>query len=126
MIANPESAATASLAAVTTTMAAAAGAISGVFTDAIYEAYKTGEVTYDLTMCMNGALAGLVAVTSGCATMPAWAAILVGIVGGWCYILGSKALVMLRIDDAVDAVSYMAKRKLPSPVKRTHELVLLL
>ena len=78
MIANPASAETASLAAVTTTMAGAAGAISGVFTDAIIEGKRTGEVSYDLTMCMNGALAGLVAVTSGCATVPAWAAIVIG------------------------------------------------
>jgi ammonia channel protein AmtB len=66
MIANPDSAAAASLAAVTSTMAAAAGAISGVFTDAIIESYKTGEVSYDLTMCMNGCLSGLVAVVRQC------------------------------------------------------------
>ncbi|GKZ00518.1 hypothetical protein MPSEU_001004200 [Mayamaea pseudoterrestris] len=104
LIANPSSAATASLAAVTTTMGAAAGAISGVFTDAFLEARKTGEVSYDLTMCMNGALGGLVAITSGCATVPAWSAIIIGMVGGWVYILGSKTLIRFKIDDAVDAI----------------------
>jgi Amt family ammonium transporter len=99
MIANPASAATASLCAVTTTMGGAAGCISAVFTDSILEARKTGEWSYDLTMALNGALAGLVAVTAGCAVVPAWGAILTGVVAGWCYIFCSKALIMLRIDD---------------------------
>jgi Amt family ammonium transporter len=80
IIDNPASAATASLAAVTTTMGAASGCISALFTDSIIDARKTGEVSYDLTMAMNGCLGGLVAVTAGTATMTAWAAIIVGYV----------------------------------------------
>jgi len=53
----------AALCAVTTTLAAAAGAVAAMFTDSILEAFKTGEASYDLTMAMNGCLGGLVAIT---------------------------------------------------------------
>jgi Amt family ammonium transporter len=55
-------------------------------------------------MAMNGALGGLVAVTAGCATIDPWAAFLIGIGAGWCYIAMSKLLLKLKIDDAVDAI----------------------
>jgi ammonium transporter, Amt family len=96
--------ATAALCAVTTTIGGASGCISGMFTDCLLEARKSGEVSYDLTMAMNGALSGLVAVTAGCSVIDPWAAMLIGIVAGWCYIAMSKLLIKLRIDDAVDAV----------------------
>jgi len=104
VISNSGMASVASLCAVTTTLGAASGCISAMFTDSILEAIRTGETSYDLTMAMNGALAGLVAVTAGCSTVEPWAAIIIGVVGGWFYIGCSKLLVALRIDDAVDAV----------------------
>ena len=85
-------------------MGAAAGCVSAMFTDSIIDSMTTGHVSYDLTMAMNGALGGLVAITSGTATVAPWAAILVGVVGGWAYIAMSKLLCRLKIDDAVDAV----------------------
>ena len=103
-IANANSASTASLAAVTTTLAAAAGCMTAMFTDSIIESMATGEVSYDLTMAMNGCLGGLVAITSGCATVEPFAALIIGAIGGLCYLGGSKMLIKLRIDDAVDAV----------------------
>lgn len=103
-VANVDSADTAALCAATTTVAAAAGCISAMFTDTIIEAIKTGEASYDLTMAMNGCLAGLVAITAGCSTVTVWAACLIGIVAGWVYIAASKTLIKFRIDDAVDAV----------------------
>jgi Amt family ammonium transporter len=104
VIANAGSAQVAALCTVTTTMGAAAGCISAMFTDSILEGMSSGETSYDLTMAMNGALGGLVAVTAGCAVITPWAAILIGAVGGWAYIAMSKTLVALKIDDAVDAV----------------------
>jgi len=104
IIDNPDSAATSALAAVTTTLAAASGCVMAMFTDSIIEMRKTGEVSYDLTMAMNGCLAGLVAVTAGTATVDPWAAIIIGAVGGWVYLGASKLLIRLRIDDAVDAI----------------------
>jgi Amt family ammonium transporter len=53
---------------------------------------------------MNGCLTGLVAITAGCATVETWAAVVIGIFAGVFYLLGSKILIRLRIDDAVDAI----------------------
>jgi Amt family ammonium transporter len=53
---------------------------------------------------MNGCLTGLVAITAGCATVETWAAVVIGIFAGFFYLCGSKLLVRLRIDDAVDAI----------------------
>lgn len=103
-IANPDSAYTAALCAVTTTIAAASGCVSAMFTDSILVSMKTGETSYDLSMAMNGCLSGLVAITAGCSVVTPWAAVLIGVVSGWVYIAGSKLLIKLRIDDAVDAI----------------------
>lgn len=94
----------AALCAVTTTMGAAAGCVGALATDTLLEQAKTGEISYDLTMAMNGALSGLVAVTAGCSVLTPWAALIVGFIGGLVYIGASKLLIALRIDDAVDAI----------------------
>jgi Amt family ammonium transporter len=75
-----------------------------MFVDSIIEARATGETSYDLTMAMNGALAGLVAITAGCSVVTPWAGILIGSCGGIVYLGFSKLLVKLKIDDAVDAI----------------------
>jgi len=101
---NSGSAATAALCAVTTTLAAACGCVSSMFTDTLIEKGATGEVSYDLTNAMNGALGGLVAITAGCSVVTPWAACIIGIIGGWVYLGFSKFLVKMKIDDAVDAI----------------------
>lgn len=53
---------------------------------------------------MNGALGGLVGITANCSVVEPWAAVLIGIISGWVYVGASKLLVMLKIDDAVDAI----------------------
>ena len=53
---------------------------------------------------MNGSLSGLVAITSGCGVVEPWAAIVIGTLAGWVYLIGSNLLIKLRIDDAVDAI----------------------
>mmetsp|Transcript_166 Transcript_166/g.283 ORF Transcript_166/g.283 Transcript_166/m.283 type:complete len:221 (+) Transcript_166:1333-1995(+) len=53
---------------------------------------------------MNGCLTGLVAITAGCATVETWAAVVIGIIAGWFYLIGSYLLVKFKIDDAVDAI----------------------
>ncbi len=53
---------------------------------------------------MNGCLTGLVAITAGCATVETWAAVIIGMFAGLFYLLASRLLVRLRIDDAVDAI----------------------
>lgn len=103
-IASEASGTTAALSAVTTTMAAASGALSCIITDSTVEYMKSGEVSYDLTAAMNGALGGLVSITAGCSVVQPWMAIIIGMIGGVVYLGFSKFLVKMRIDDAVDAV----------------------
>lgn len=87
--------------AVTTTLAAAAGAISSMTYAYIR---KPGE--YDLNAINNGALGGLVSITAGCATVAPWAAFLIGIIGGLVYQFGSwLALYIMKLDDVVDAIA---------------------
>jgi len=67
---------------------------------------------YSLLMICNGNLAGLVAVTgyiisykhSPCDNIEAWAAVLLGILGGIVYVLVAKLLHYLQVDDPVDAI----------------------
>jgi len=59
----------------------------------------------DLTMTLNGALAGLVAITAGPDTPTALQATLFGAVGGVLVVLSILALDKLRIDDPVGAIS---------------------
>ena len=94
----------AALVAVNTTLAACAGALSAMFTSTWLGYRSTGLHTYDLAYTMNGLLTGLVAITAGCAAVESWAAVVIGIVAGWVYLAGSKLLIKLRIDDAVDAI----------------------
>lgn len=100
----PEYGEAAANAAVSTGLAGAAGGISALFTNLYLEERRTGEPHFSLLMAMNGTLSGLVAITSGCALVEPWAAIVIGIVSGWIYIYSSALLLRVRIDDAVDAI----------------------
>jgi Amt family ammonium transporter len=88
----------ASLVAMNTNLAAAAGAIAAMVTIWL----TAGKP--DLGMIMNGCLAGLVAITAPCAFVSPWAAIVIGLVGGTIVVLGALLLDKLRIDDPVGAV----------------------
>ena len=103
-IANGDSAAVAGLCAVTTTLSAAAGCVSALFADTLFEYLSTGEASYELTMAMNGALGGLVGITAGCSTVTPWASIVIGIISGFVYLGFSKLLIKMKVDDAVDAI----------------------
>ena len=59
----------------------------------------------DLTMALNGALAGLVAITAGPDTPSALQATLFGAVGGVLVVLSIVVLDKLKIDDPVGAIS---------------------
>jgi Amt family ammonium transporter len=95
---------TASLCAVTTTLAAASGCVSALFTDTIIGMTVEGEAEYDLSMAMNGALGGLVGITANCSVVEPWAAVVIGGIAGLVYVFSSKLLVKLKVDDAVDAI----------------------
>jgi Amt family ammonium transporter len=59
----------------------------------------------DLTMILNGALAGLVAITAGPLTPSALEATLIGAVGGVIVVFSIVALDKFKIDDPVGAIS---------------------
>jgi len=59
----------------------------------------------DLTMALNGALAGLVAITAGPNTPSPELATLIGIIGGVIVVFSIITLDKLKIDDPVGAIS---------------------
>ncbi|HMP05392.1 MAG TPA: ammonium transporter [Lacipirellulaceae bacterium] len=83
--------------AVTTTIAAAIGAIVAM----LMSWGMWGKP--DLSMALNGMLAGLVGITANCDQMSLASAIIVGAVAGALVVLGIVALDKLRIDDPVGA-----------------------
>ncbi|CAM9265764.1 unnamed protein product [Ectocarpus fasciculatus] len=83
---------------VTTTISAAFGAVTTVLLGKLNLGYWDGGAAN------NGLLAGLVGVTAGCSTCEPEGAMVIGIVSGFVYTYSSKLLVMLRIDDVVDAI----------------------
>lgn len=85
--------------AVTTNMAAAAGAIAALTTS--WFLFRKPDPTF----VMNGALAGLVAITAGCDVLPVPYAVLTGILAGVTVVFSALFLDRIRIDDPVGAVS---------------------
>ncbi len=83
----------------TTTIAPAAATV----TTMIFTWIKNGKP--DVSMCLNAALAGLVAITAGCDALDALGAGIVGIVAGIVVVIVVEALdLKLHIDDPVGAV----------------------
>ncbi|NOY39618.1 MAG: ammonium transporter [Nitrospirae bacterium] len=101
---NPGSTTTATkdiaLIAVNTTLAAAAGSLGAMLMSWVM--FKKPEAT----MTLNGALAGLVGITAGCANVLPGSAILIGLIAGFIVVL-SVVFVdqVLKVDDPVGAVS---------------------
>ena len=62
------------------------------------------EAFFDVKYLMNGVLSGLVAVTGPCGVVEPWASVLIGAIAGLLYMLGTWALIKMRLDDAVDAI----------------------
>jgi Amt family ammonium transporter len=92
------------LAAVNTTLAGGMAGLVSLFLNYIRLERATGEPVFDLIHAMNGSLAGLVAITSGCGVVEPWAAVVIGACAGAIYLNGSRWLVKMRLDDAVDAI----------------------
>lgn len=81
-----------------TTLAAAAGAISAMML--VWGLYGKP----DLSMCMNGALGGLVAITAPCAVVSPLASLVIGGLAGGVIVIGVRVLDALKIDDPVGAI----------------------
>mmetsp|Transcript_775 Transcript_775/g.2331 ORF Transcript_775/g.2331 Transcript_775/m.2331 type:complete len:515 (+) Transcript_775:243-1787(+) len=107
---DDETGAIAARVAVVTTLGGASGGLSSLFVTHYTSRRRRagddesgGSGTYDVTELCNGIIAGLVAVTAGCAVIEPWAALVVGTGGAAAYHAGAAALVRLRVDDAVNA-----------------------
>ncbi len=84
---------------VNTNLAAAAGVVAAMaLTQVIYK-------KIDLTLALNGAIGGLVAITAGPDLQNHLLSIIVGAVGGGLVVIAIPLLDKLRIDDVVGAIS---------------------
>ncbi|WP_077622780.1 ammonium transporter [Sediminibacillus massiliensis] len=82
-----------------TQLAAAAGAIAAM----LIAWAMTGKA--DVPTTLNGALAGLVAITASCGFVEPWAAVIIGIIGGLIVFFSMKFFDRARIDDPIFALS---------------------
>jgi Amt family ammonium transporter len=85
--------------AVTTNLAAAAGGITATATSWL----KDGKP--DLSMVINGILAGLVGITAGCYVVDYWGAVIIGAIAGIIVVFSVAFFDSIRIDDPVGATS---------------------
>jgi Amt family ammonium transporter len=84
---------------VNTNLAAAAGAVLAMFTSWM----KFGKP--EVSMSLNGALAGLVAITSPCATVSPLSAVIIGALAGVIVVFSVLFFDRIRVDDPVGAIS---------------------
>jgi Amt family ammonium transporter len=87
------------LIAVNTNLAGCAGAVGAMFTTW----FTTTKP--DLGMALNGVLAGLVAITSPCANVAPWAAVIIGLVAGVLVVFSVLFFDKIKVDDPVGAIS---------------------
>ena len=85
--------------AVTTNLAAAAGGITATFTS------WTKDGKPDLSMTINGILAGLVGITAGCDGVSYWGSVIIGAIAGVIVVFSVAFFDSIRIDDPVGATS---------------------
>jgi Amt family ammonium transporter len=83
---------------VNTNLAAAGGVVAAIILNQIFY----GKV--DLTMALNGALAGLVSITAEPLTPAIWQAVIIGAVGGVIVVFAVPLLDKMKIDDVVGAI----------------------
>jgi Amt family ammonium transporter len=88
-----------SLVFVTTTLAGVTGGLAAAFSSWIFLKKP------DLSMALNGMLAGLVGITAGADSIAPWPAVLVGAIAGVLVVVSVLALDKLKIDDPVGAIS---------------------
>lgn len=85
--------------AVTTNLSAAAGGVAATATSWL----KDGKP--DLSMVINGILAGLVGITAGCYVVDYWGAVIIGLITGIVVVFSVSFFDSIKIDDPVGATS---------------------
>lgn len=84
---------------VNTFLASAAGGISTM----VYTYFRYGQI--DITMAINGVLAGLVAITAGCNAVDSNSAIVIGLIAGVLVDIAVLFFDKIKIDDPVGAIA---------------------
>lgn len=82
-----------------TQLGAAAGAVAALLISWLVNGKA------DITAMLNGALAGLVAITASCAFVDPWAAVVIGLVAGVLVVFSSKFFEKIKVDDPIFALS---------------------
>lgn len=85
--------------AINTMLAGAGGGTAALF----LTMKKFGKA--DPSMTINGVLAGLVAITAGCAYVSQWSAIIIGVSAGFIVVYATLFVDYLKVDDPVGAVA---------------------
>ncbi|MGO4537583.1 ammonium transporter [Paenibacillus sp. 2TAB19] len=85
--------------AVNTQLGAAGGAIAALIVSWMFVGKS------DIGAMLNGALAGLVAITASCAFVEPWAAIVIGLIAGIVVVLSMRFFEKMGIDDPIYALS---------------------
>ncbi len=88
-----------SYALTTTSLAAAAGAVASIFTSWIVLKKP------DLSMALNGILAGLVGITAGADTVGEGSSVIIGLIAGVIVVFSILFFDKIKIDDPVGAIS---------------------
>lgn len=83
----------------TTALAAAAGGVSSILVSVIVLKKP------DLSMALNGLLAGLVSITAGADAVSPWEAVIMGAIGGVIVVFSILFFDKIKIDDPVGAIS---------------------
>ena len=83
----------------TTALAAAAGGVGSIITSMIVLKKP------DLSMALNGLLAGLVSITAGADVVEPWSAVIMGLIGGVIVVFAILFFDKIKIDDPVGAIS---------------------
>ncbi|WP_337912620.1 ammonium transporter [Cohnella zeiphila] len=85
--------------AFTTQLGAAGGAVAALLISWLVKGKA------DIGVTLNGALAGLVAITASCAFVDPWAAVVIGLVAGVLVFLCQMFFEKIRVDDPIAAMS---------------------
>ena len=77
--------------------------VAGGFATLTYTQFRYGKI--DISMVMNGILAGLVAITAGCNVVSPVSALMIGLIAGVIVDIGVVTIDKMKIDDPVGAVA---------------------
>jgi Amt family ammonium transporter len=95
---NEEKGRLAAQVAVNTTLSPAFAGLVATFVPRV----RTGK--WSAVSTCGGILGGLVSITAPCGNVSAWAAAVIGTIGGFVYLAGSALLPKLKLDDPVEAI----------------------